>query len=1222
MSMGLGTRMRRLPAAAIRATGLSIAAALLMSAGAAVAQTAPPIVMSSALANTASGMQFPTKVVQDSCGDLYEMEAGSTLMEIPAGSDTATAVALPATLAGGSYGLATDASNLYVGGMQSDYSNGHVWMIPIAGCVAQVSKATDIGAASANVGNGAGNVGWYYAPADIATDGSGNVFFSTSAACCTAANNYWIVELTPGGGAVAVLSAFTGEATSVAVDAQDNVYFTSGGIVYEVPYSGGAYAANPTAVISSGLSNPYGLAFDAAGNLYVGDTGAGKIYEVPVSGGTLQFGQMYLVAGGLTFGSPLSAGLTNTNSLELFYSGNAPGGYTTYGSFNQLTVGSANLGSSAVGSSATGMLNVAFNSDEKPGSIGIAGSGSAFSLGSGSCAAGTSYTSGQSCTIDLSWQPTMPGVQQAAVALADGSGNRLAMATVFGTGLGAGLTVDPGTATGVGGGLNSPEGVAVDMAGDVFIADPGANAVDEFTPGSTTAVSIGTGLSAPAGVAVDAAGDVLIADTGNDRIVEVPVVSGTLSNSAQIVAVSGKIAGSALSSPEGVSVDAAGNLYIADTGNNRVVLVPWNGSFETSAAMEIGSGFKAPEAVEADDSGNVYIADSGNGKVERVPWPVSLGQVQLIAASLSGPSALALDASGSLYVVNAGNQQILRIPNESGSLVQNDAVDVTAGIQAPWGLAMDGAGDLYVTDNTNAAAWEVTRTSTTLTFGFVAPSGTSSEQDATVSSSGNEALTFNSPYYSASGATTDFTIGTTSSSACTNSGTVPVGRTCAFGATFTPAADASGALTDSLTFSSNAENGSAEQVVLSGTSAIVESTATTVAITSPSSGSPYAGQPITLSATVTSSTGTPTGSVTFRVDGQSAGTGQLSDGTAALTLANGLNGGSHSIVAVYAGAQAGTTIYGGSTSLPITVDVTAASSVTTLTVVTTYNNPPNDLTTNAVTFTAVVTPGSTEIPTGTVAFMNGTTTLGSAPVQPASGGTFAATFTSTLAAGPYNVVAVYSGDANYDTSSSAAVSFKIVPEPTFTLSQSGTSITSSDGQPGSIQLTLTSWGGWSGLVGLSCSGLPAYAQCVFLPPQPAVYVSTPAATVAHTQFTMEITTDNPPGTPNAAGMAWWAAGLGGLGLFWMRRRAFRGMGQKLTVLLALALLGCAVGGLTSCGSTGPQYMTPGGTSTVTVTATGSEFETVNGGSNMSTLACASSASACPTSTFQVAFTAK
>src|ERR1017187_3408041 len=103
-----------------------------------------------------------------------------------------------------------------------------------------------------------------------------------------------------------------------------------------------------------------------------------------------------------------------------------------------------------------------------------------------------------------------------------------------------------------------------------------------------------SGLSRPFAVAVDGAGDVFIADTYNSRVVEVPAGGG-----AQTAG------GSGLASPTGVAVDGAGNVFIADNNNSRVVEVPAGGGAQTT----VGSGLRSPLGVAVDGAGDVFIAD-------------------------------------------------------------------------------------------------------------------------------------------------------------------------------------------------------------------------------------------------------------------------------------------------------------------------------------------------------------------------------------------------------------------------------------------------------------------------------------------------------------------------------------------------------------------------------------------------------------------------------------
>ncbi|MEO8368750.1 MAG: hypothetical protein ABI806_06095, partial [Candidatus Solibacter sp.] len=183
--------------------------------------------------------------------------------------------------------------------------------------------------------------------------------------------------------------------------------------------------------------------------------------------------------------------------------------------------------------------------------------------------------------------------------------------------------------------LYLPEALALDTAGRMFIADTGTQRVRQVRAGSidtlagTGTAGIGTaaaaGLNNPMGIALDRSGNVLVADTLNNRVVSV-----TLSKTVQVVAGTGKPGVSPegalplaaqLLSPRGVCEDRSGNVYIADSGNHRVLRLSPGGILQTVA----GNGSKgnagdegvarlaqlnAPSACVTDSAGNLFIADT------------------------------------------------------------------------------------------------------------------------------------------------------------------------------------------------------------------------------------------------------------------------------------------------------------------------------------------------------------------------------------------------------------------------------------------------------------------------------------------------------------------------------------------------------------------------------------------------------------------------------------
>ncbi len=1143
---------------------------LSFAATAAASTSVPPIVVSSVDSVPTSGLGTPGGVQLDACNNIYEFDGNGSLYEIPAAGGAA--IKVPG-VGGGQLGIDASRNFIYI---TAPYNTG-TNKIPIVNCVPQPGSAT-------KVGGGVGALSYYYNPAAVAGDAAGNTFISTNGTCCVTGNFYLIEENSSGSTGTILLSNTASEITSIAVDLAENVYFISAGAVYKLAYTAGAYATTPTA-FGSGYTNPIGLSVDPSGNLYVADQGSSTLFKIPYE--TTTTNGTTVSALNLADQYPVATGLNIGTAAAIDGSGNAYFSQATNSTAVQkLTLGSANFRSSAIGQAVTRTLNFQFNASTTPAAINLPTG--AFAGTGGTCVAGQTYAADHSCTVTLSYTPSIAGTQSSAVVLASSTGTPLAIGYLEGVGQGASISLDPGNVTAFGTGLKTPASIAVDAAGNVYIADTANNAVEEFPAGGGAAISLGSKLSGPLGVAVDAAGNVFVADSGNNQVVEIPVVSGALSSAAQTVVAAG------LKSPAGVFVDPAGNLYITDTGDNTVVFVPNLGGYY-GASSKMGTGLNAPLSTAVDSTGGIYIADSGNNQVVKIP---AGGAQQVVAAGLSNPSALAIDASNSLFVVDQGNNRVLRIPSESGVLNPNDKVSVGIGIATPYGLAIDPSASLYVTDTTNAAAYEITRTQVAEGFGDWKVGSTSAGVPVTIESDGNLPLIFNSPYFVSTGNSGDFAM-TSPSDGCDSGGTLGVGTSCEVVTTFSPTA--TGARAATLAISSNATDSATPSILLSGNGTDGTVTTTTLAIASPASGAPFYGEPISITATVApaSGTGTPTGSVAFVLDGIEVAVSPVSSEVATLSLNSGLTGGAHTIVGVYRGD----TTFAGSSTAVLAISISKAPTTTTLAIASTYSNPTGALAGTSVTFTATIASVGVGIPSNTVSFFSDGILLATVPVAPAAGGTFTAQYTtSALAAGTtageagakiatHQISATYAGDVNYLPSSSAVEPITISTGPSFTLSTSGSSITTVSGQtPGSITITLSSLGGWYGVVDFTCTGLPSYAECKTYPGQATVYSSTPAASTLPTTVVLSIVTNVQPLPPTASSLLWAPALLLGLMLLVVRRRFARNMRHNLLLLFAVAILiGLPLMTVSGCGTGTTGVATPTGTSNVTVTVQGAQY---------------------------------
>jgi sugar lactone lactonase YvrE len=222
-----------------------------------------------------------------------------------------------------------------------------------------------------------------------------------------------------------------------------------------------------------------------------------------------------------------------------------------------------------------------------------------------------------------------------------------------------------------------------------------------FVPSAATAIDpvvAGKGLSYPAGVAVDGAGNLYIADGQNKRVVRVPAGGGAAT------AIGPQVTGvGSLKFPFGVAVDGAGNLYIADYLSNRVVLVPAGGG-NASVVFPVSttSPLSYPTSVAVDGAGDLYIADAGDNHVVEVPFgggtAIVLNPLNNGAPVLKIPEGVAVDAAGNLYISCHGNGTVVEIAAGSGSL-SILSPSLGSSYSGFVGLAVDGAGNLFIADS-------------------------------------------------------------------------------------------------------------------------------------------------------------------------------------------------------------------------------------------------------------------------------------------------------------------------------------------------------------------------------------------------------------------------------------------------------------------------------------------------------------------------------------------
>jgi uncharacterized protein (TIGR03437 family) len=304
--------------------------------------------------------------------------------------------------------------------------------------------------------------------------------------------------------------------------------------------------------------------------------------------------------------------------------------------------------------------------------------------------------------------------------------------------------------------MNSPYGLASDTAGNLYIADQNNECVRVVSRSGTITTVAGNGkpgysgdggaataasLYHPAGIALDTSGNLYIADSGNSVVRKVSpsgmitTVAGT--GAAGYSGDGGPASKAALYTPLGLATDAAGNLYIGDSGNHRVRMVSPAGTIATFAGNgTIGysgdnghatdASFASPAAIAVDLGGSVYVSDGLFAVVRKV---TPAGNVSTVAGTGTGNyssgdggpatsaglsqqlEGLAIDAQGDLLIADAGNANV-RIVSPGGIISTiagtgkrgysgDGGLPASAELNQPYGISIDSTGIIYIADKGN-----------------------------------------------------------------------------------------------------------------------------------------------------------------------------------------------------------------------------------------------------------------------------------------------------------------------------------------------------------------------------------------------------------------------------------------------------------------------------------------------------------------------------------------
>ena len=596
-------------------------------------------------------------------------------------------------------------------------------------------------------------------PAGVWVDGVGNIYIADT-------QNHFIRKIVYATGAIRIIAGngdngYSGDnvaaietalnnPSSVSVDSAGNIYIAdtgnrrvrrvdavSGTITTVAGNGDDGYSGDGVQATTTRLNDPKGVCTDGDGNIYIADTDNNRIRKVDSATGIIT-----TVAGNGSAGywgdaqAPTDAQIQAATNVRMDAAGNL---YIVDGPNHRIRKVTPDVDVE------TGFRLITT----------VAGNGDGTYGGDSGPATAASLRNPHDAWVDSAGN----------IFIADTENNRIrkvdAASGIITTVAGGGDPVDGLGDGGPAGGakLNKPRGIHVNAAGDIYIADEGHNRVRMVNAASgiiTTVAGNGdqgyladgvpataTRLNHPYGVQVDAAGNIYIADRDNKRIRKVDAASGIITT----VAGNGDgtylgdglpATGTGLNKPSSIFLDAAGNIYIADTDNNcirkvdaasgLITTVAGNGdeNYLEDGVPAVTTPLDHPAGVHVDGAGNIYIADTDNKRVRQVDSGSGIittiagtgsagywGDADLATdAELNHPNGVFVDTGGNIYIADTGNRRIRKVHAVKGiiSTIAGNGVATYAGdggpavdasLKNPWGLWVDAPGNIYIADTEN-----------------------------------------------------------------------------------------------------------------------------------------------------------------------------------------------------------------------------------------------------------------------------------------------------------------------------------------------------------------------------------------------------------------------------------------------------------------------------------------------------------------------------------------